>query len=417
MNSAALPKEKASEPEEEARQPSVETKMLCNQPKKLTFAKNVDLTEKPPSQISSSYKVVLSQPPLELSHSERLIWLQKRRTAGLWVQCDECDRWRYLPNVLDRHELPKKWYCRMNTDPEFASCSVPEAPLRLHDEEDLIHSEYAAGSLVWARLGGWPWWPAMVDDCPDTEQYYWLDGFSDIPTHYNVVFFDAVEVTRAWIAPEQLKPYSSNKEMTKLLLKNKKYYNRLKAAIAQANEAEKVPLEIRLARFSFIARHKGKVISPKKPEKKDLKKYQKQLKKKFNVDFPIESSDSDDDTVEDFKAMQKNNNNVIILGTPKKRARKENKCSEINDQSVEENNLPGDINIQKPNNTETQNSTNVESFCNGNKPSNSMIVQIGSTEADSIDNDTSATYVPESATEQLNLTIRMDTPNSDDFDF
>ncbi|PZC81726.1 hypothetical protein B5X24_HaOG212170 [Helicoverpa armigera] len=391
--------------------------MLCNQPKKLTFAKSVDLTEKPPSQTSSSYKVVLSQPPLELSHSERLIWLQKRRTAGLWVQCDECDRWRYLPNVLDRHELPKKWYCRMNTDPEFASCSVPEAPLRLHDEEDLIHSEYAAGSLVWARLGGWPWWPAMVDDCPDTEQYYWLDGFSDIPTHYNVVFFDAVEVTRAWIAPEQLKPYSSNKEMTKLLLKNKKYYNRLKAAIAQANEAEKVPLEIRLARFSFIARHKGKVISPKKPEKKDLKKYQKQLKKKFNVDFPIESSDSDDDTVENIKAMQKNNNNVIILGTPKKRARKENKCSKINDQSVEENDLPGNINIQKQNNTETQNSTNVESFCNGNKPSNSMIVQIGSTEADSIDNDTSATYVPESATEQLNLTIRMDTPNSDDFDF
>lgn len=72
-------------------------------------------------------------------------------------------------------------------DKEFASCSVPEAPLRLHDEEDLIHSEYAAGSLVWARLTGWPWWPAMVDDCPDTEQYYWLDGFSDIPVNFFLI--------------------------------------------------------------------------------------------------------------------------------------------------------------------------------------------------------------------------------------
>lgn len=63
----------------------------------------------------------------------------------------------------------------------MADCSIPEAPLRVRDEEDLIHAEYSCGSLVWARLAGWPWWPAMVDDCPDVEQYYWLDGFSDIP--------------------------------------------------------------------------------------------------------------------------------------------------------------------------------------------------------------------------------------------
>lgn len=63
----------------------------------------------------------------------------------------------------------------------MANCQVPESPIRVRDEEDLIHGEYTAGSVVLARLSGWPWWPAMVDDDPDTEQYYWLDGFSDIP--------------------------------------------------------------------------------------------------------------------------------------------------------------------------------------------------------------------------------------------
>lgn len=68
----------------------------------------------PPDKLISSYKDVLSQPAPSLSHRQRLLWLQKRRTSGLWVQCDDCDRWRYLPNVLDSNELPNKWYCRLN---------------------------------------------------------------------------------------------------------------------------------------------------------------------------------------------------------------------------------------------------------------------------------------------------------------
>lgn len=67
------------------------------------------------------------------------------------------------------------------TDATLNKCSIPEIPIPIREIEDLVYGEYAAGSVVLARLGGWPWWPAMVDDCPDTEQYYWLDGFSDIP--------------------------------------------------------------------------------------------------------------------------------------------------------------------------------------------------------------------------------------------
>lgn len=67
------------------------------------------------------------------------------------------------------------------SDNKFNSCALPEKQPTPLEEEDLIHNVYTAGSIVWGRLAGFPWWPAIVDDDPDTEQYYWLNGFSDIP--------------------------------------------------------------------------------------------------------------------------------------------------------------------------------------------------------------------------------------------
>jgi len=69
----------------------------------------------------------------------------------------------------------------MPADKMHNSCAAPEKPPTPLEEEDLIHNIYTAGSVVWGRLDGYPWWPAMVDDDPDTEQYYWLNSFSDIP--------------------------------------------------------------------------------------------------------------------------------------------------------------------------------------------------------------------------------------------
>lgn len=190
-----------------------------------------------------------------------------------------------------------------------------------------------------------------------------------------------MEVTRGWIAPDQLMPFSSNKDMLKRSLKNKKYTSRLKAAMAQANEAEKLPLEIRLARYSFVAKHKGPIRSPKKMKKTDIEKYQKQFKRKFNIDFPLESSESEDDiNVNTIK----NCNNVIMLGTPKtKRAKRNNSRILKNVESTHESEIPAENNHGASNNNEPQNLNTEESV---DKPSNSMAVQVGSTEAESIDN-------------------------------
>uniref|UniRef100_A0A6I8PPT0 MORC family CW-type zinc finger 3 n=1 Tax=Ornithorhynchus anatinus TaxID=9258 RepID=A0A6I8PPT0_ORNAN len=60
----------------------------------------------------------------------------QKRPDQLWVQCDSCLKWRKLPDGIDC--LPDKWYCSLNPDPQFRSCSVPEEP----EDEDLVHPTY-----------------------------------------------------------------------------------------------------------------------------------------------------------------------------------------------------------------------------------------------------------------------------------
>ncbi|NWT05680.1 MORC3 protein, partial [Mionectes macconnelli] len=53
-----------------------------------------------------------------------------------WVQCDACLKWRKLPDGIE--QLPEKWYCSLNPDPQFRNCNVPEEP----EDDDLIHPTY-----------------------------------------------------------------------------------------------------------------------------------------------------------------------------------------------------------------------------------------------------------------------------------
>ncbi|XP_059057109.1 zinc finger CW-type PWWP domain protein 1-like [Achroia grisella] len=379
METVNLPTENAQEPSEEAQQPTFDTNMSFKKSKAKKNNIRFSTTAENPVSQTNSYKDFLSQPAAGLSHRERLLWLQRRRTSGLWVQCDDCDRWRYLDHVIDSRELPEKWYCRMNPDNTIASCSAPEAAIPLRDEEDLIHSEYSAGSVVWARLPGWPWWPGMVDDCPDTEQFYWLDGFSDIPTYYNVVFFDSLEVTRAWIKPNQLKPYSINKKKMYNVLKNKKYMKRLEAAARQAEDANMLPLENRLSKYSFINRYNGSINEPKKIMKESLKKFTNQLKRKLHIELSSESSCSDseyDKTPPKITSNEKSN--VTILGKPKEKNITKNRVINNN---IDVNTItPEDISAESQLLDDTNTSTSAIITVNAKNPPDSMAVQIGNSQ-------------------------------------
>lgn len=111
-----------------------------------------------------------------------------------------------------------------------------------------------------------------------------------------MVFFDQYEVTRAWIDPLHLKPYCKQKNTVKLSSNNKKYRNRLEAAILQANDAETLSLMGRLKKYSFICRYKGPILKPKTVTKKYKEKYQKQFKRKYNIDLLDDSSESESDS-------------------------------------------------------------------------------------------------------------------------
>ena len=32
-----------------------------------------------------------------------------------------------------------------------------------------IKTQFTCGSMVWAKLKGFPWWPGMIDYCPDSQ--------------------------------------------------------------------------------------------------------------------------------------------------------------------------------------------------------------------------------------------------------
>ncbi|GAA6066418.1 MORC family CW-type zinc finger protein 3-like [Tachysurus ichikawai] len=51
-----------------------------------------------------------------------------------WVQCDECLKWRKIPDGVDTKKLPKKWFCHMNPDEKFRSCTVEEEPENADEE-------------------------------------------------------------------------------------------------------------------------------------------------------------------------------------------------------------------------------------------------------------------------------------------
>ncbi|KPJ06223.1 Zinc finger CW-type PWWP domain protein 1 [Papilio machaon] len=311
-----------------------------------------------PREEASQPLVGLSQPQGQ-SHRERMLWLQRRRTEGLWASCDSCGRWRYLPHIIDRYELPDKWYCKMNPDKNLANCSDPEAPIQLHDEEDLIHSRFSAGSIVWVKLQGWPWWPAMVDDCPDTEQFYWLYGFSDIPTHYHVVFFDKLDVSRAWVSDQIIEPYTNNKNRIEDANRNKKYAKRLRVAVRQATDAFSLPLASRFSKYSFLTRYKGNIMSPTKISKTEIEKYRKSLKRKFDVDFPL-NSDSDDSSSAENEPSHNKGKSVAKVMEQKKIMKKHEIKLEIDDtlanNSASSTTMYHESQVDKPNTLKETNS-------------------------------------------------------------
>ena len=103
-----------------------------------------------------------------------LLTLQKMRTACTWVKCTkaECGKWRYLP-IKDPSLVEDKWECKDSPDQRYGECAAPEQWWDQGLRNKFVENRFTVGSLVLARMEGWPAWPAMVDDDPDTGDYFW----------------------------------------------------------------------------------------------------------------------------------------------------------------------------------------------------------------------------------------------------
>ena len=82
-----------------------------------------------------------------------------------------------------------KWYLFFSN-----ACDKGESEKFVEDNEEFVDTEFAAGSMVWAKMKGYPWWPAMVDFCPDTDEYYWLEAWSKVRIRIQLIVFSLCEV-------------------------------------------------------------------------------------------------------------------------------------------------------------------------------------------------------------------------------
>ncbi|XP_046592746.1 MORC family CW-type zinc finger protein 4-like [Neodiprion lecontei] len=189
---------------------------------------------------------------------------------GLWIECCEptCKKWRYVANIDDPLEVPEKWYCSMNSDKSRNKCSAPECT-ELPKDEMFIESKFKAGSIVWAKVIGHPWSPAMIDFSPEFKRFYWFDNPNSIvPSQYYVTFFGKTIVTRAWIKSNFFKPFVGNENPSfalkaKLRGKNLTVSQRKKIVegCAIAEEAMHLTILQRLKKYSYNSWRLAKQLS------------------------------------------------------------------------------------------------------------------------------------------------------------
>lgn len=82
----------------------------------------------------------------------------------VWVQCENesCLKWRLLsPEAAARVEHSEPWYCFMNADASYNSCSVSEEDFPaesrfLESGYKIVYSQLPLGSLVLVKLQNWP---------------------------------------------------------------------------------------------------------------------------------------------------------------------------------------------------------------------------------------------------------------------
>ena len=187
---------------------------------------------------------------------------------GIWVQCNSCQKWRYLKDTHDSDQVPAIWHCHLNPDLNFKDCQTPQDPE--YDDLQYVPSEFVVGTIKWVKIGSFPSWPAIIDDNPDTKTSIWHSDpdpqSGQMMTKVHVVFFDSLNgtVTRSWVNVNDTQPFIGTETLKKAADVDsiaasdelELFYDNFKSALNSAKKASKLSLQSR--RSMYCALYKTK---------------------------------------------------------------------------------------------------------------------------------------------------------------
>jgi len=222
---------------------------------------------------------------------QKLKRLQKKeievnKNEGTYVQCcdEKCLKWRLIKEFEDPSMVPDYWVCSMNNDPQNSVCG--EGGHSFMSDSEAVDVKFTCGSMVWAKMKGYPWWPGMVDYCPDSEEYYWIEESISMtePAWYHVVFFEGKgnQVSRAWVKSDVIIKITMPIHPPKNTIKSREVKAKLANAVQMATDAKTMSREERLEKYSFAALFKGKwgIYSDIESDTEDNSGYKNKMSRK-----------------------------------------------------------------------------------------------------------------------------------------
>ncbi|XP_029937635.1 histone-lysine N-methyltransferase NSD2 isoform X2 [Myripristis murdjan] len=170
-----------------------------------------------------------------------------------------------------------------NTSAADMPSLVPE--VKETKEESPLLIRYSVGDVVWTKVSGYPWWPCMVTTDPELNEHVKQKQKANSRSGllYHVQYFgDAPE--RGYIFEKSMVSFSGEDQYQELCQGNKQPASRvvhkktapsvprkLKAqwsmGIIQAKEAVHMPLNERMAKFTFVYDDNGPHLNPHVMEK------------------------------------------------------------------------------------------------------------------------------------------------------
>ncbi|XP_065194690.1 nucleolar protein dao-5-like [Sycon ciliatum] len=175
----------------------------------------------------------------------------------VWVECTLCSKWRRMQGNVDASSVPGDWQCSMSNDSKRNTCDIPEENWdEMHESYTFAPCHVTLGSVVWARVNGYPWWPGLVDVDPDYGSFANFEDDDDHaidriyePNAFHVVFGFDTAPTRAWVDRSNVKAFDKNSKPSdtgQIKLTQKK---QLKRAAAIACDCLTYSIDDRLAKF------------------------------------------------------------------------------------------------------------------------------------------------------------------------